>query len=359
MNIQENVNICDYCTLKVGGIFSYFASIDSIEDLEQALQYAKENSLKVFIIGGGSNMVFPDGTLNVLALKMNIQGFEITKDEDEYTEIKIGAGELWDSVVARTVALGLSGIEALSAIPGTAGATPVQNVGAYGQEIKNVLISVEVYDIENNKIKILSNTECVFTYRDSIFKNEAKGKYIITAITLKLLNTRSLQNKIQTEAYIPNYPGVKMYFNEKGITDPSLLQIREAIIHIRSTKLPDPKIIANVGSFFKNPIITKEEFENIESRIGQTYAEIPHFDAGYNISTRQDLVKIPAGWLIENAGLKGKSFGPISTYVHNAIVLVNDGSACFADVVHARDEIIITVHQKFGITLECEPEFVK
>ena len=356
MNIQENVNICDYCTLKVGGSFSYFASINSVEDLEQAFQYAKEHNIKTFVIGSGSNIVFPDGSLDVLALKMNIQGFEIindkeNKNEDElnsqnYTEVKVkvGAGEVWDSVVARTVALGLSGIESLSAIPGTAGATPVQNVGAYGQEIKNVLISVEVYDIENNKIKTLSNTECVFTYRDSIFKNEAKGKYIITGINLNLSRNKPS---------IPNYPGVKKYFDEKKITDPTLLQIREAIAHIRSTKLPDPKIIANVGSFFKNSIITKEEFENVKSRIGQTYANIPHFDLENN------MVKVPAGWLIENVGLKGKSFGPISTYEYNAIVLVNDGTACFADVVHARDEIINIVQEKFGIILECEPEFVK
>lgn len=339
LEIREYVDIKEYCTLKIGGQFRHFAVIKDESKLMEAYTYAQEKGLKVMPLGGGSNLVFPDGVLDVLALKIELLGFTIVDENDEYADVEIGAGENWDSVVARACAMGLSGVEAMSAIPGTTGATPVQNVGAYGQEIKDTLLSVRAFDTHDFSFKTLSNRECKFAYRNSIFKNEEKGKYVITSIILRLSKKAPL---------IPNYKGVKEFFVEKGITDPTLTQIRDAIITIRKIKLPDPKEIPNVGSFFENPIVEKRVADKLKS----VYPMMPSFDVGNN------LVKIPAGWLIENAGLKGKDFGVISTYANNALVLVNNGQATRADIERVRDEIVKIVFEKFGITLRQEPEFL-
>ena len=341
MRIQEYVDIKDYGTLKIGGQFRYFAIISSTDDLMEACKIAKKESRKIFILGGGSNIVFSGGVIDVMALKIEIKGFKIVDDTDEYIDIKVGAGESWDQTVAKTVDMNLSGLESLSAIPGTVGATQVQNVGAYGVEVKDIIEEVEVFDIEENTIKILTNKECNFGYRDSVFKNEAKGKYIIPAVIYILSKNVPV---------LPNYPGVKKYFIENNINTLTVRDIRNAIIEIRKEKLPNPQEIPNVGSFFKNPIISKEFFNQI--RTSPTGVEIPHF----NIDN--DMVKIPAGWLIENAGLKGQSFGNVSIYDKNALVLVNNKDASYEDIISARNEIIKIVFDKFGITLEQEPEII-
>jgi UDP-N-acetylmuramate dehydrogenase len=337
--VDEYVDIAKHTTFKIGGQFRYFIDLENKEYLPEVYKFAKEKNLPVFILGGGSNIVFSDGVFDAVVVKIEFLGFEIINDTDSYTDIKIGAGENWDSVVERTVEMNLSGIEAMSAIPGTAGGTPVQNVGAYGQEIKDTLLSVNVFDTKEMDFKNISNRDCNFSYRNSIFKNEAKGRYTIVSITLRL------SKGIPT---LPNYPGVKKYFLENNINNPTLLEIRKAIIEIRRNKLPDPKVVANVGSFFKNPIVEK----NVALNLKELYPDMTSFDVDENHR------KIPAGWLIENAGLKDKDFGSVSTYKHNALVLVNNGSATRADVIEAKDQIIKTVFDKFGITLETEPEFV-
>lgn len=337
--MKENVDIKEYSTLKVGGRFRYFTEISSPDNLPEVYAFAQEKNLPVFVLGGGSNLVFPDGLLEYVVIKINFSGFDIVNDTESYTDIKIGAGENWDSVVARTVDMNLSGIEAMSAIPGTCGATPVQNVGAYGQEIKDTLIEVEVYDTSTQSFTTLLNDECEFSYRNSIFKNNKKGKYVITAITLRLS---------KYPPTIPNYPGVKKYFIEHNINNPSLTAIREAIIEIRSDKLPDPKVIPSVGSFFKNTIVHKSVADNLKSKY-PTMVVFP---------VNESETKVPSGFLIEQAGLKGKNFGTISSYAHNAMVLVNNGGASRSDVEKVRDEITKIIFEKFGITLETEPEFV-
>lgn len=351
LEIQEYVDIKKHCTLRVGGTFRYFCKITSFDDLKEAHVFAKENNMRLFIIGSGSNLVFSDGVLDILACKMDIRGFEIVDEDNGSVVIKIGAGEDWDSIVERCVAHGYSGLEALSAIPGTVGATPVQNVGAYGCEIKDILVSVEAYDTKEEKMKILSNQDCHFRYRDSIFKNEEKDRYVILFVNLKLSKNPPI---------LPDYPGVKKYFENQneirarqGLTREgggiySLKEIREAIINIRKEKLPDPKIIANVGSFFKNPIIEK----NIADNLKLQYSDMPVF------SLDENNVKVPAGWLIDQCGLKGRDFGPISVYDKNALVLVNKNNASYMDVKSTRDEIIEIVKNKFGIILENEPEFI-
>jgi UDP-N-acetylmuramate dehydrogenase len=339
LKIIENVDIQNLCTFKVGGTFRYFSEIDTVEALQEAYIYAEEKKVPIFILGGGSNIVFTDGSHECLALKIKIPGFEILEETNKYTDINVGAGMIWDLFVERAVSMGLSGIEALSAIPGTVGATPVQNVGAYGQEVKDTIREVFVFDIANKNNKKLSNAECAFAYRDSIFKNEARGKYIITAVVFRLLK------KIPT---VPNYPGVKKYFADKNIEYPTLLEVREAIIEIRRNKLPNPKEISNVGSFFKNPIVLTE----IALKLKEEYPSVTLFPID------KTHTKIPAGWLIEQSELKGKEFGPISIYEHNALVLVNNGQATFEDVMNAKNEIIERVFKKFEVRLEMEPEVV-
>ncbi|MCE9517684.1 UDP-N-acetylmuramate dehydrogenase [Candidatus Nomurabacteria bacterium] len=340
IKIDEYVDIRNHCTLKIGGQFRYFTVVETQSDIQEVINFAKEKNIKIFILGGGSNLVFSSTIVDALVVKIQIKSFEIINDTDEYTDIKVGAGENWDAFVGRTVDMNLSGIEALSAIPGTVGATPVQNVGAYGQEVKDTIVSVEVLDPEAGSIKTFLNSECEFAYRDSIFKNNAKNKYIILSVTFRLS---------KGEHKVPDYPGVKNYFQDKGIINPTLLDIRKAIIVIRSTKLPNPVEIPNVGSFFKNPIVTTQVFYSLISSTGE---KVPFFDVG------GDKVKIPAGWLIESVGFKGKDFGEISVYQNNALVLVNNGQATFADIEFVRNQIIRAVKDKFGITLETEPEFV-
>lgn len=340
MNIREYVDIKDHCTFQVGGQFRYFVELNHKEELPELYRFAKEKNLKVFILGGGSNIVFPNGVFDYVVARIQFCDFEIVSDTREYVDLKVGAGESWDYVVESVVAVNLSGIEAMSAIPGTCGATPVQNVGAYGQEVKDTLVSVEVFDTMDNMIKNLSNTDCKFAYRDSIFKNEAKGRYVITAITLHLLRDKQVN--------IPNYPGVKRYFLDNNINNPTLLQIRDAIIDIRKSKLPDPKEIPSVGSFFKNTIVSKDKADSLK----KDYPDIVLFQVDENH------VKVPSGFLIEKAGLKGKDFGTISSYSNNAMVLVNNGGATREDVERVRDEIIKIISDKFGVTLEAEPEFV-
>ncbi len=343
INIQEYVDIKNYSTFKIGGQFRYFTIISSVDDFnfiyDITQKELKYKNIPIFVLGGGSNIVFPDGVFNVIALKMDIKGFEIVNENNDYVDIKIGGGEIWDKVVEKTVGMGLSGFEALSIIPGTVGATPVQNVGAYGSEVKDTIVEVEVFDIYANKLINISNEDCKFGYRDSIFKHEAKGKYIITGVTYRL-------SKIYPK--IPDYPGVKRYFLDNNINNPHVKEIREAIIDIRNSKLPNWKELPNLGSFFKNPIVEKE----IAQRLKNKYLDLKTFPS------EDGKVKIPAGFLLDKAGLKGQSFGNISVYEKNALVLINNGGASKEDLIKAKNEIVKIVNEKFGMILEQEPEMV-
>lgn len=331
MKIQEYVDNKIYSTFKIGGSFRYFVEINKKEDISEVISFANLKNLPILIIGGGSNSIFSNEVLNVVAIKINILGFEILSEDSQSLDLKIGAGEIWDQVVEKTINMNLSGLETLSAIPGTVGATPVQNVGAYGTEVRDTIVSVEVFDIkparphegagEADKFIEIPNIDCKFGYRDSIFKNEAKGKYIITAVTFKL---KKIEDKIP------------------------LLEKREEITKIRWSKLPKPNEMPNVGSFFKNPIVSNEIAEEIHHK----YPEAKFFPID------EKFTKIPAGWLIENAGLKGRAFGNISVYDKNALVLVNNGKATKEDLLNAKSEIIKVVNEKFGIILEQEPEII-
>ena len=339
MEIHTNISLKNYTTMKLGGDARFMTNINNIQDVQTICKNSKKQKLPIFIIGGGSNVIADDNGFGGIVLKIQIPGFEVISEDINSTIIKIGAGENWDSVVKRTVDMNLSGIEAMSAIPGTSGASPIQNVGAYGQEIADTLQSLEAYDIENDKFVTLKNSDCNFSYRNSIFKNEAKGQYIITSITLKLSKNTPKP---------PFYESLQKYLDDHQITIYTVEIIRNAVIEIRKTKLPDPKVMANSGSFFKNAIIEKWQLNDLQ----KSYPDISAYDMG------DGHYKIPAGWLIEKAGLKGQLINGIRIYDKNALVLINESANSYKDLEDTRDQIIGKIRDMFRIQIEQEPEVI-
>lgn len=337
MEIEEYKSLKDLSSMKIGGTSRYFGIINTIKDVEFLDKLSKDKNLPLTIIGSGTNSIFKDGELNHVLGLMNIEGIRIIKDFGDRVQIEAGAGVLWDDLVDWAVEHKLSGIEAMSAIPGTCGASPIQNIGAYGSELADTFVNVKAYDRETSSLVLLGLNDCKFSYRDSIFKH-LKNRYIITSLTLEL-STKSPE--------LPKYKDVQMYFlgqNKK----PSLKQIRKAIIEIRKRKLPQPEIIPNVGSFFKNPIVPNHEAQNLL----QKYPEMPHFEED------KDHVKLYAGWFIEQAGFKGAEIGPITCYKDNALVLTSPKDATFKELEEAYKKIIRKVKETFGVTLEMEPNII-
>lgn len=336
------INIKDLTTMQLPVMANVFR-VQNVSDIEDFFKQNPDTN-NVFILGGGSNLVVSPSLKDKMVLKMEILGIDIMSSDDKNILVKIGSGENWDSVVQWAVNNNYSGIESLSAIPGTVGAGPVQNIGAYGSEIKDVLDSVSVFDTTNKQIVTLNNQDCNFSYRNSIFKSTQKGRYIILSVILKLSKDKPK---------IPEYKAVKDYFDLSNNLNPTLLDIRNAIIEIRWSKLPHPQELPNCGSFFENPIITKD----LADKIKLQYPNLPIYPVVTN-GANQELVKISAGFMVDQAGLKGAKFGPVGVYDKNALVIVNHGGATYEDIVKAKDQIIKTVYDKFGVTLKPEPEFV-
>jgi UDP-N-acetylmuramate dehydrogenase len=336
MEIRTNIPLKNFTTMKIGGNARFVAEVHTPQEVAEICRKAKSQNLPIFIIGGGSNVIAKDEGFNGIIIRIRIPGFEVIADDINSTTIKIGAGEEWDSVVKRAVDADLSGIETMSGIPGTAGAAPVQNVGAYGQEIAETLESLEAYDIDNDKFVTLQTSDCGFSYRNSIFRGEAFGKYVITSITIKLS-----KNSPQP----PFYESLQKYLDENGLKIFTVDVIRNAVLEIRKNKLPDPKLLPNSGSFFKNAIVEKWLIDNLQS----TYPEIPMYDMG------DGRYKVPSGWLIENVGLKGSLISGMRVYDKNALVLVNESASSYNDLATARDEVIGKIRDKFRIQIEQEP----
>jgi UDP-N-acetylmuramate dehydrogenase len=336
MQMQNNIPMSQLTTMRLGGPATNCVTVNSKDDLLNALEFANQNAMKVLVLGEGSNMIVRDRGFSGLVILNRIKGFELLPDG---LTVKIGAGENWDEVVGKTVDLGLSGVEALSAIPGTAGATPVQNVGAYGQEISQTLVELEAYNTETRKFETLSKQDCGFSYRNSIFKPIDGRKYIIISITLKL-------SKKQMQP--PFYPRLQKYFEHHKITNYSPAEVRKAITQIRSTILPNPKKVANTGSFFKNPIVTEEDAQVLLAK----FPDAPHWPMP------DAQVKFAAGWLVDQAGLKGYASHGMKTYENNALVFVNESAKSYDDLRKFQDEIVQKVKSKFGIVLEQEPELL-
>lgn len=336
MDIHTNVPLKSLTTMKLGGPAQFFAEIRTLEELHSLYQDAHSKNIPVFILGGGSNVLGRDEGFPGLVLRMRIPGFEVVGNDLHSTTIKIGAGELWDDVVKRTVDMRLSGIEAMSAIPGTAGAAPVQNVGAYGQEVADTLISLEAYDTTTGTVVTLQKSDCEFSYRHSIFRGSQQGRYIITSITLTL--SKSLPSP-------PFYESLERYFEEHAISVFTQQTIRDAVTAIRADKLPDPAVKPNTGSFFKNAIIEAWQFDELK----KAFPDVKAFEMG------DGTVKVPTGWLIDRAGLKGQLFHGMRVNESNALVLINESASSYADLAAAREHIIGTIRDTFRVQIEQEP----
>lgn len=336
MEIHTNIPLKNFTTMKLGGPARFMVDVRTTDELMLVYKNATAKNLPIFILGGGSNVIANDSGFAGIVIRMRIPGFEIIEDDINATTIKIGAGENWDEIVKKTVYMHLSGIEAMSMIPGTAGAAPVQNVGAYGQEIADTLVSLEAYDSQTQTIVTLKNEDCGFAYRHSMFRGNEKGRYVITSITLKL-------SKNQPQP--PFYDALQTYFDSLKLTVFTQETVRDAVIAIRTEKLPDPNLRPNTGSFFKNAII--EDW--LVADLQKTYPDMKVFSMGDGTS------KIPTGWLIEQTGFKGQLLHGIRVHDKNALVLINESAKGYGDLIAARDIIIGAVRDKFRIQIEQEP----
>ncbi len=336
MDVHTNIPLKNYVTMRIGGNARFMTDIHSAEEIAEIIARASSQNLPIYVLGGGSNTIVHDEGFDGLVLRNRIPGFEVVADSPTDTTIKIGAGEDWDSVVARTVDMNLSGIECLSAIPGTAGAAPVQNIGAYGQEVAETLVLLEAYDRQSGQIVTITNEQCGFSYRHSIFRGEHAGRYIITTITLRLFKAAPQP---------PFYKAVQEYLDTNNITIYTPKVLREAVTAIRADKLPDPKERPNNGSFFKNAVIEDWQLGDLRGE----YPDIPTYDMP------DGRFKVPTGWLIEQAGLKGQLLHGMRVHDKNALVLINESATGYADLAAARDEIIGAVRDKFRIQIEQEP----
>jgi UDP-N-acetylmuramate dehydrogenase len=336
MEVHTNIPLKNFTTMKLGGPARFMVEARTPEEVKAVYDNAVSKNLPIFILGGGSNVIAKDDGFPGIVIRVRIPGFEIIADDINTTTIKIGAGENWDVVVKRTVDMHLSGIEAMSMIPGTTGATPIQNVGAYGQEIADTLVSLEAYDSQTKSFVVLENTACGFSYRDSIFRGDQKNRYVITSVTLKL--SKSLPQA-------PFYDALQTYFDTHNIHMFTGETVRNAVIAIRSEKLPDPSLRPNTGSFFKNALVDNWRLDELQ----KTFPDMKVFDMGNGTS------KVPTGWLIEKAGLKGQLLHGMRVHDKNALVLINESASGYADLAAARNEIIGSVRDTFRIQIQQEP----
>lgn len=336
MDIRTNIPLKSLTTMKLGGPAKYFSDIHTVQELHDLYEDAVTKNIPIFILGGGSNVIAHDEGFAGLVLRIRLMGFEVVADDLYSTTIKIGAGENWDEVVKRTVAMRLTGIEAMSAIPGTSGAAPVQNVGAYGQEIADTLVSLEAYDSQTHSMVTLQNEDCEFSYRHSIFRGSASGRYVITSITLKLSKTLPIP---------PFYDSLQKYFAEHAISVFTQQTVRDAVLAIRAEKLPDPTIKPSSGSFFKNALIESWQLTELQAK----FPDIKAYDMG------NGTFKVYTGWLIETAGFKGQLLHGMRVNEKNCLVLINEAATSYADLAAARDEIINKVRDTFRIIIEQEP----
>jgi UDP-N-acetylmuramate dehydrogenase len=342
MDMQENVSLVNYSTMRLGGAARYLTTVTERQQVAQVYTWAKQQSLPVIMIGSGSNIVWRDEGFPGLVVVNKIMHYADFVEDDLNHYITVGAGEDWDSVVERTVTAGLSGIECLSLIPGSAGGTPIQNVGAYGQEIADTLVSVEAFDTQRGTLVNIPASDCGFGYRTSHFKTDQRGRYFITGLTLHLTAAAPQP---------PFYGAIEKYLEEHQLTNPSVSDLRSAVIAIRSAKLPDPALVANNGSFFANPIISSTDFAEL---VDNADSDIPHWEVG------NDQVKIPAAWLLEQAGFKDfhDTETGMATWHAQPLVLVNEHAKTAADLLTFKQKIVDTVQAKFGVTLVQEPELL-
>jgi len=338
MEIKSDYSLKLLNTFQIAAKAKYFSEFYSVEELRSLLQSPQFVNEPKLILGGGSNILFTKD-FDGLVLQNKIKGIEIVNEDEEHVFVKAGAGELWHQLVLFCIDKGFAGIENLSLIPGTVGAAPMQNIGAYGVEIKDVFYNLEALNSKDHSLKIFTKEDCKFGYRESVFKRELKGQYIITTVTLKL-NKKPVFNT--------TYGAIQATLDEMGVKELSIKAISDAVIHIRQSKLPDPAQIGNAGSFFKNPEITIAQYNVLKSK----YPDMPSYN------TTQGMVKVPTGWLNEQCGWKGKVVGNTGVHKQQALVLVNYGNATGSEVKKLSEDIKKSVKEKFGIELETEVNII-
>lgn len=337
MTIQYNHSLLPYNTFGIDVKAAAFVEINSIETLQEVLKSDQKRPL--FILGGGSNMLLTK-KVNALVLKNNIQGINIKRNYKKSIHVSVGGGMNWHSFVLWCIKYGFGGVENLSLIPGTVGAAPIQNIGAYGVELKDVFHQLEAINLNTGKLRIFKKEDCQFGYRDSIFKRKLKGKYFITKVVLKLSKYPTIND---------SYGAIKKIIEEASIDNPTIKDISDVVIKIRSSKLPDPKVLGNSGSFFKNPVITKSQFLKLQ----KAFPNIVFYDQP------DGKVKVPAGWLIEQCGWKGKRVGNTGSHKNQSLVLVNYGGATGKEVKKIAFKIVASVEKKFGIALTPEVNIIE
>lgn len=325
--MQENFSLKPYNTFGVDAKAQYFIEVNGIEELKEALNFSKKHSLPLLFLGGGSNILLTKD-FNGLAVKLNLKGISEKEINENEVLVTAKAGENWHQFVMYCLQKNYGGLENLSLIPGNVGTSPMQNIGAYGTEIKDTFVHCQVLDLENLELKIFNLEQCKFGYRDSIFKQEGKGRYVILDVSFKLTQKN---HHIKTE-----YGAIKSELENLGIENPSIQDVSKAVINIRQSKLPDPQKIGNAGSFFKNPTIPLTQFENLK----QQFENIQGYPNG-------DVVKVPAGWLIEQCGWKGKQIGNVASHKLQSLVIINaTGNATGKEIFDFSTEIINSVKEK-------------
>ncbi len=335
MHIEKNKSLSEFNTLALASTASFFVSVDSLQDLRESVEWAKSQKLNVLVLGGGSNVILPS-TINALVVHPNIKGINSEDTLEGGMLVTVGAGEAWHYFVSYCVEHGFFGLENLALIPGSCGAAPVQNIGAYGVEVKDLIHSLSAFDLKTQTVRTFSNQECGFAYRESVFKSKEKGRYVIFQVTFRLSKTPRVN---------VSYPALFAELGDDALSV-SPKQLMDAVIGIRSRKLPDPNSIPNAGSFFKNPVISTERFVSIK----KSYPEMPAYDAG------AERKKVAAAWLIESAGWKGRVVGDLAIHPEHALVLTNRGRANSEDIFALAQNIQSDVLNKFGVQLEMEPQ---
>lgn len=336
ITLQENIDLTSYNTFGIHCTSRYFISINNSNQLKALLELNINSSLPKLILGGGSNLLFTKNFFDGIVLKNQILGIEKTSETDQHVWLKVGAGEAWHSFVLYCVDQNYGGVENLSLIPGSVGAAPMQNIGAYGVEVKDVIESVHVFDFTSNEFLELSNHDCRFGYRESIFKQEARDRYFITHVTFKLSK--------KNHQYLTEYGTLNSVLTKMNIKQLTLQAVSDAVIEIRKSKLPDPALIGNAGSFFKNPTIPVKTYENLK----KVFVDMPMFI----VDTEQ--VKVPAAWLIEQCGWKGKTIDKIGVHKLQALVIVNYGGGEGSEIFKLASNIQQSVFEKFQIKLQME-----
>ena len=337
MNIREDISLKLFNTFGIDAKAKRYIDIQSLDTLKNVLK--TEYNSPTFILGGGSNMLLTQD-IDALVLHINLKGINIVETHKDYVIVEAQAGENWHDFVLYCIANDFGGIENLSLIPGNVGTAPIQNIGAYGVELKDVFHSCNAIHIESQEVKTFTKSDCNFSYRESIFKQQLKGQYIITSVSFKLTTKN---HKLHTA-----YGAITSELITLGITEPTISDVSKAVITIRQSKLPDPKLIGNSGSFFKNPVISKIDFEKLKDN----FPEVPY----YTVSENE--IKVPAGWLIETAGFKGKRFKDYGVHNKQALVLVNYGNALGKDILELAQLIQKTIKRLFDITIETEVNII-